>query len=83
MTPKSKRKCQGNIGEAVGKEKELCDEMESVGELTYQGDNVGGGCQVSVNSIKTCGWLRFREHDELQHAKSLPPKLQQGAYRSQ
>ena len=44
------RKCEWNIGEAVEQEKKLCDEVETVWELAYLGDNVsaGGGCEAAV-----------------------------------
>ena len=32
------KKCEGNIGEAVEQEGNLCDEVETVGEFTYLGD---------------------------------------------
>ena len=34
------RKCEGNIGEAVGQERKLSGELETVWEFTYLGDMV-------------------------------------------
>ena len=46
------RECQGNIGETVEQEEKLCNEVETVGELTYLGDKLsaGGGCEAAVTA---------------------------------
>ena len=46
------RKCEGNIGEAVGHKEKLCDEVETVGEFTYLGDRMSGGCKAAVTARK-------------------------------
>ena len=40
------KKCEVDIGEAVEQEEKLCDEVETVSEVTYLGDRVSasGGC---------------------------------------
>ena len=42
------RKSEENIEEAMEQEEKLCDDVETVRELTYHGDRVsaGGGCEV-------------------------------------
>ena len=44
-------------------EERLCDEVETVGEITYLGDRVsaGGGCEAAVTARTRCGWAKFRE----------------------
>ena len=61
------RICEGNIGEAVEQEEKLCDEVDTVSELTNLGDRVsaGGGCEFDVTAITICWWVRFRECGEL------------------
>ena len=61
VTPKfvrnlTRRKCEGNIGEAVEQEVKLCDEVEIVKEFTYVGDrvNAGGGCEAAVTARTRC-----------------------------
>ena len=46
------RKCEGNIGEAVEHEEELCDEFETVRESTQLGDRMiaGGGCEATTTA---------------------------------
>ena len=55
--------CKGNIGEAVEQEKKLCDEVGTVGGLTYLGDRVraGGGCETAMTDRTRYGWVKFRE----------------------
>ena len=50
------RICEGNIGEAVGQEEKLGDEVESVREITYHGDRVSsvGGCEVAMTARTRC-----------------------------
>ena len=52
-----------NIGEAMEHEEKLCDEMETVRELTYIGKRVSadGGCEAAVTARARCGWARFSE----------------------
>ena len=61
------RKCEGNIGEAVEQEENLCDEVETVSEFTYLGERVSasGGCEAAVTARTRCGWVRLRECGEL------------------
>ena len=33
----------------------LCDEVETVRELTYLGDRVSGGCEAAVATRSGCG----------------------------
>ena len=44
-------------------EEKLCDEVETVWELTYLGDRVsaGGGCEAAVIAGTRCGCVKFRE----------------------
>ena len=44
-------------------EEKLCDEVETVRELTYLGDraDAGGGCEAAVTVITRCGWAKLRE----------------------
>ena len=50
-------KCEGNIGDVVGQKEKLCDEVESVREVTYLGDRVSvGGKYAAAVIIRTrCG----------------------------
>ena len=57
MTPKISinfvcRKCEGNIGEAVEHEEKLCNEVETVRDMSYIGDRVsaGGACEAAVTA---------------------------------
>ena len=46
------RKYEGNIGEALEQELNLCDEVETVSECIYLDDRVsaGEGCEASVTA---------------------------------
>ena len=57
-------KYKGNIGEAVEQEEKLCDEVKTIREFTYLGNNVnaGGGCEAVVTARTRCGWVKPREH---------------------
>ena len=70
------RECEGSIVEAVEQEEKLCDEVETVREVTYLGDRVsaGGGCEASVTARTRCGLVKFRECGELLCGR-LPVKL--------
>ena len=72
VTPKLSRNftcriCEENIGESVEHEEKLCDEVETVSVFTYLGDRVsaGGGYEATVTARTICGWIVFRECDEL------------------
>ena len=77
------RKCDGNIGKAVEQEENVCDEMETVKELTYLGDRVstGGGCKTDVTARTRSGWVKPRECVELLHG-SFPLNLKEAVYKS-
>ena len=77
-------KCEGNIGEAVEQKVKLCDEVETVSELTYLGDRVsaGGGCEVSLTARTRCGWVEFRECGELLYGWWFPLWLKGAVYES-
>ena len=71
------RKCDGNIGEAVEQEEQLCDKVETVREFTYLCDSVraGGGCEAAVTARTRCGWVKLRECGELLYDRRFPLKL--------
>ena len=58
--------------------------MDTVREFTYLGDRVsaGGGCEAAVTARTKCGWVMFRECDELLCGSRLPLKLKWVVYRS-
>ena len=78
------RKCDGNVGEAVKQEEKLCDEVETVRELTYIGDRVsaGGGCEVAVIVRTRCGWIKFRRYGEMLYGRRFPLRLRGAVYES-
>ena len=87
MTPKSSknitcRKCDGNIGEAVEQEENLCDEEETVWDVTYLGDRVsaGGGCEPTVTARTRCGWVRFMECCKMLYDRRLSLRLKGAVY---
>ena len=45
------------------REEKLCDEVETISELTYLGDRVCavGGCEAAVIASAWCGWAKCRE----------------------
>ena len=43
--------------------------METVRELTYLGDRA---CETAVIDRTRCGWVKFRECDELLYSKRFP-----------
>ena len=49
--------------ETVEQEEKLCDEVKSVREFTYLGENLnaGGRYETAVTSSTICGWVKFRE----------------------
>ena len=52
-------------------EEKLCNEVETVSELTYLGDRLsaGGGCEAAVTVRTICGWVTIRECSELLHSR--------------
>ena len=77
-------KWEGNIGEAVEQEVKLCEEVETVCEFTYLGYMVcaSGECEASVSTRTRCGWVKYRECDELLHGRRFPLKLKGSVYKS-
>ena len=55
-------------------EEKLCDEVETVRELTYLGDMVcaGEGCEAAVTDRTRCGWVKC---GELLYGMRFPIKL--------
>ena len=87
VTPKFSRnftciKCEGNIGETVGQEETLCDEVETEIELTYLVDMVsaGGGCEAAVTARIRCGWVKFRVFGEFLDGRKFSLKLEGSVY---
>ena len=78
------RKCEENIGEVVEQEEKLCDEVETVQELTYIVDRVsaGRGCEAFLTPRTRCGWVKFRECGELLYGGRFPLRLKIAVYRS-
>ena len=62
----------------------LCDEVETVRELTYLGDRMiaVGGCEAAVTAKTRCGWVKFRECSELLHCRRCPLRLNVAVHRS-
>ena len=56
-------KCERNVGEATKQQEKLCDEVDTVKELTYLGDRVraGEGCEAAVTVRIRCAWVNLRE----------------------
>ena len=50
------KRCGGNIGETVEQEDKLCDDVETVRELTCLRDrtSAGGGCEAVVTARIRC-----------------------------
>ena len=65
-------------------EEKLCNEVETVSELTYLGDRVsaGGGCEAAVTARTRCGRVKSRECGELLHSRRFPLKLKGAVYKS-
>ena len=65
-------------------EETLCDEVETVSEITYHGDRVsaGGGCEAAVTARTRCGWVMFRACGELLYGRRFPPRLKGAVYES-
>ena len=82
LTPKFSRnctcrKCDGNIGEAVEEVEELYHVLVTVREFTYNGNRVsaGEGCEAALTVRTICGWVKFRECDELLYSRKFPLRL--------
>ena len=77
------RKCEGNFGEAVEEEENLCNDVESIREFTYLGDWVSaiGGCEAAVTARTRCGWVKFRVYGELLYGRRIPLRLKVAVYR--
>ena len=73
----------GNIGEAVEHEDKLCDEVQTVQELTYLGDRViaGGGCETALTASTNCGWVKLRGCSELLYGRRFFLKLKGAVHR--
>ena len=65
-------------------EEKLCDDVETVRELTYLGDRVSasGGCEAAVTARTRCGCVKLRECGELLYGRRLPLKLKGAVYKS-
>ena len=65
-------------------EVKLCDEVETVSELTYLGDRVSacGGCEADVTARTRCELVTFRECGELLYDKRFPLMLKEAVYKS-
>ena len=62
----------------------LCDEVETVCELTYLGDSVcaSGGCVAAVTTRTRFGLVKFRECGELLYGRRFPLELKGAVYKS-
>ena len=62
----------------------LCDEVDTVREFTYVGDNVsaGGGSEAAVTARIRHGWTKIRECSDLLYDRKFPQKMKGAAYRS-
>ena len=58
-------------------EEKSCDEVETVREVTYNGDRVsaGGGCEAALTARTRCKWAKLRECGELLCGRRFPLKL--------
>ena len=65
-------------------EEMLCDEVETVHEITFLGDRVSacGGCEAAVTARTRCGWVKFGECGELLYCRRFPLELKGAVYRS-
>ena len=63
-------------------EEKLCDEVDTVREITYLGDrvSVAGGCEAAVTARTRCGWVLLRECDELLYGRRFPLRLKYAVY---
>ena len=62
----------------------LCDEVETVSKLTYNGDMVsaGRGCETAVTARTRCEWVKLRECSEMLYGRRFLPKLEEAVYKS-
>ena len=62
-------------------EERLCDAVETVRKITYQGDraSAGGGCEAAVTARTRYGWVKLRQRGELLYEKRCPLMLK-GAF---
>ena len=69
---------------AVKQEVKICDEVETVCEITYLGDRVsaGGECEAAVTARTRYGWVKFRECGELLYGRRFPLMLKGVVYES-
>ena len=53
-------------------------------EFTYFGDRMSadGGCEAAVTARTRCGWVKFRECNELLHCSRFPLRLKGAVYKS-
>ena len=65
-------------------EEKLCDEVETVSEFTYLGDNVsaGGRYKAAVTARTRCCWVKFWEWSELLYGRRFPLLLKGAVYGS-
>ena len=63
-------------------EEKLCDEVETVQELTYLGDRMsaGGGCEAAVTARTRCGWVNIRECGKMLYGRRFHLKLKGAVY---
>ena len=71
-------KCERNIGDAMGLEENLFNEMRAVREFAYLGAKVssGGICEAAMTARTRCGWVRFMECGKLLIGKKFPVELE-------
>ena len=64
--------------------KKRCDKVEAMRKFTYLGDRVSvvGGCEAAVTGRTRCGWVKFRECNELLYGRRFPLKLKGAVYES-
>ena len=62
----------------------MCAEVETVRKVTYFGDRVsaGGGCESAVTARTRCGWVKFRECDELLYGRRFPLRMSGSVFES-
>ena len=65
-------------------EEKLCDQVETVRELTYlsERESVGGGCEAALTARTRCGWDELRECGELLYGGRFPPRPKRAVYMS-
>ena len=70
-------RCQNRIEEVVEPAEELCEEVETVKEFCYLGDEViaDGGCEAAVTARARFGWVKFKECGEQLRRRRFPLKV--------